>query len=57
MTFKFKNVYLNEVATVTGPFEKEGPLGKYFDKSYDDMYFGENTYEKAETKILQEVLI
>jgi len=54
MTFKFKNVYLNEVATVTGPFEKNGPLGKYFDKSYDDMYFGENTFEKGETKLLQE---
>ena len=54
MTFKFKNVYLNGVATITGPFEKEGPLGKYFDKSYDDLYFGEKTFEKGETKLLQE---
>lgn len=54
MTFKFKNVYLNGVATVTGPFEKEGPLGKYFDKTYNDLYFGEKTFEKGETKLLQE---
>ena len=54
MTFKFKNVYLNAVSTITGPYEKDGPLSKYFDKSYDDMYFGEKTFEQAETKILQE---
>ncbi len=54
MTFKFKNVFINDVATVTGPFEKKGPLGKYFDKSYNDFYFGEKTFEKAETKLLQE---
>lgn len=54
MTFKFKNVYINDVATITGPFEKKGPLGKYFDKSYDDLYFGEKTFEQGETKLLQE---
>lgn len=54
MTFKFKNVYLNGVATVTGPYEKQGPLGKYFDKSYDDLYFGEKTFEKGEIKLLKE---
>ena len=54
MTFKFKNVYLNGVATVTGPYEKSGPLGKYFDKSYDDLYVGEKTFEKGETRLLQD---
>ena len=48
MTFNYKNVYLNETSTVCGPVEKEGPLKNYFDKSYDDMYFGEKSFEKAE---------
>ena len=39
MTFKYKNVYINETGTVVGPYEKEGPLVNYFDKSYNDFYF------------------
>lgn len=54
MTFKFKNVYLNETATVTGPYEKKGPLGKYFDKSFDNLYANEKTFELAETKMLKD---
>ena len=33
MTFKYHNVYINEVATITGPYENKGPLSKYYDKS------------------------
>ena len=40
MTFKYKNVYINETSTVTGPYEKNGPLSNYFDKSFNDFYFG-----------------
>lgn len=54
MTFKYKNVYINETATVAGPYEKKGPLHHYFDKSYDDLKMGENTWEDAESKILEE---
>ncbi len=50
MTHFFNNVYLNEVATVTGPYEAKGPLGKNFDYSYDDFYFGAKTWEQAESK-------
>ena len=39
MTFKYNNVYINETATITGPYEAKGPLGTYFDKSYDEFYF------------------
>ena len=38
MTIKFDNVYINETATITGPYEKNGPLQSYFDKSYNDLY-------------------
>ena len=54
MTFKYNNVYINEVATITGPYENKGPLAKYFDKSYSDFYFKAKTFEQAESKILEE---
>lgn len=54
MTFYYKNVYLNETALITGPYEKKGPLVHYFDKSYDDFYFGAKTWEQAESKIIEE---
>lgn len=54
MTFKYNNVYINETSTITGPYENKGPLSKYFDKSYDDFYFGMKTWEQAESKMLEE---
>ena len=53
MTQKYENVYLLETAVITGPYEKKGPLAKYFDYSYDDLYFGEKTWEQAEMLILE----
>ncbi len=41
-------------ASIVGPKESEGPLAKYFDKCLDDEFFGENSWEKAETKIIKE---
>lgn len=54
MTFKYKNVYINETATITGPYEKKGPLNNYFDRSYDEFYFGMPTWEQAESKLIEE---
>ena len=54
MTFNYKNVYLNDTSTVCGPVENNGPLKKYFDNAYDDMYFGEESFEKAEVKLVKE---
>ena len=54
MTFKYKNTYINDTATITGPYEKKGPLNKYFDKSYDELYFGAKTWELAEAKLIEE---
>ena len=36
-------------AAAVGKKESEGPLGKYFDKTYADEFCGEKTFEKAET--------
>lgn len=54
MTFKYNNVYINETSTVTGPYESNGPLSKFFDKSYNDLYFGMKTWELAEAKLIEE---
>ncbi len=54
MTIKFDNVYINETGTVTGPYEKNGPLQSYFDKSYNDFYFGLKTWEQAESKLIED---
>ena len=50
MTFKYNNVYINETSTVVGPYEHKGPLSKQFDLSYEDLYFNEKTWERAEVK-------
>lgn len=56
MTFKYKNVYIGDTVTVAGPYEKEGPLKKYFDKTFKDLYFGEDSWEKAEIKAIKDNL-
>ena len=54
MTFKYNNVYINATSTITGPYEANGPLTKYFDKSYNDFYFKTKTWEAAEAKLIEE---
>lgn len=54
MTFKYNNVYINETSTITGPYEKNGPLGKMFDKCYKEFYFGTKTWEQAEAKLVSD---
>ncbi|MBO5952544.1 MAG: stage V sporulation protein AD [Oscillospiraceae bacterium] len=40
-------------ASVAGKKEKQGPLGKEFDLTQDDSYFGQKTWEQAEKKMQQ----
>ena len=54
MTFRFDNVYVDNTACVTGPYEKKGPLKTKFDKSYDDLYMNEKTFEDAEVRLMEE---
>ena len=57
MTFYYHNVYLEETSTVCGPYEAKGPLKRYFDKTYKDLYFGEKSFEKAEIKSVKDSLV
>lgn len=40
-------------AAVVGKKEGEGPYGKYFDEVENDAYFGQKSWEKAESEILR----
>lgn len=45
-----------ESASIVGPKEGEGPLSKYFDQCLEDEFFGEKTWEKAESRIIKETV-
>ncbi len=49
-SLKFNNVYLKDWLTLSGPMESNSRLKK-IDLKMDDYYFGEKTFEKAETKM------
>lgn len=54
-TLQFANppVFL-QAASIVGPKEGMGPLKPYFDQVLTDSYFNEDTWEKAESKMLEE---
>ncbi|MBQ4583660.1 MAG: stage V sporulation protein AD [Bacilli bacterium] len=54
-SLKFNNVYINDFYSVAGPLEKVGQIRK-FDKTLDDYYFGEKTFELAEIKMQKTVI-
>ena len=54
-TIEFDNSpIIISTASIVGPKESNGPLAKYFDKCLDDEFWGEKTWEKAESKIIRE---
>ena len=54
MTFKYNNTYILESSTVAGPYESKGPLSSTFDNKFDNLYYNEKTWEKAEIKALED---
>ena len=54
-TLKFNTpITIVETGSIVGPKEAAGPLNKYFDKCLDDEFWGEKSWEKAESKIIKE---
>jgi len=43
-------------SSIVGPREGEGPLATYFDTIIEDELFGENTWEKAESKLIEKAV-
>ncbi len=56
-TYMMSNtVAIQNTACIVGPKEKAGPLSKYFDKCLDDEFWGEESWEKAESKFVKETV-
>ena len=56
-TIRFENPpTILDAACIVGPKEADGPLAKYFDKCLEDEFWGEKTWEKAESKIVRETV-
>lgn len=55
-TINLDNVYILNYATAVTEDEANGPLGNNFDVYYDDLYCNEETYEKAEQKLLKSAI-
>ena len=51
-----KPVIITGVGAVVGPKEGEGPLAGLFDKVAEDALYGEDSWEKAESKFVTEAL-
>lgn len=45
-----------QTASIVGPKEAEGPLASYFDNCLEDEFWGEKSWEKAESKIIKETV-
>lgn len=45
-----------QTASIVGPKEADGPLAQYFDQCLEDEFWGENSWEKAESKIIKETV-
>ena len=46
-------VSLTVAASVAGELESKGPFGKYFDICENDIYFGQKTFEQAESELMR----
>jgi stage V sporulation protein AD len=51
-----EDVRLQASAVAVGPKEGEGPLAHLFDKIHDDMYAGQETWEDAERKLMEDAI-
>ena len=49
-------INITSTASIVGPKEKAGPLHQFFDQCLEDEFWGEKTWEKAESKIVKETV-
>lgn len=53
-TIKLENTpKILHTSSMVGPKEMQGPLSMYFDAHTDDIFFGEKSFEKAESKLMK----
>ena len=49
-------VNIVSTACIVGPKEKDGPLHQYFDLCKEDEFWGEKSWESAESKFVKETV-
>ena len=53
-TIKLENTpKILHTSSIVGPKEMQGPLAMYFEAHTDDIFFGEKSFEKAESKLMK----
>ncbi len=56
-TYVLKNTpTIFDCASIVGPKEGNGPMKEFFDRSIEDVFFGEESFEKAESKFISETI-
>jgi stage V sporulation protein AD len=56
-TWQFQEgVYISSTGTSVGPKEANGPMGSYVDKTYNDLHCGEDNWELAERRLLEDAV-
>jgi len=55
-TIKLTNAFIQNGYSMVGPMEGKGPLGKYFDYVFKDDTLKEKSFEKAERKLLKNIV-
>lgn len=55
-SYIFNNVFIKNWSSVVGNKEYLGPLGHLVDKHYEDLYFGNDSFEKAECYLVKEAI-
>lgn len=54
-TWVFQNaIYVQSTGTAVGPMEANGPLNSFYDKTYNDLYCGEESWELAERRLMND---
>ncbi|KAA0550338.1 stage V sporulation protein AD [Bacillus sp. BGMRC 2118] len=48
------DIFVQSTGTAVGPMESKGPLSSYYDKSYNDLYCGEENWELAERRLMND---
>lgn len=51
-----KKTNIEEFCSVVGKKEGDGPIGKHFDKIFEDSYLGQSSWEKAEAQLQLEAV-
>ena len=56
LTISFNNVFIKACSSVSGPKEKEGPLGEYFDYSFSHERANQKTFELGEKEMIEKAI-